>query len=233
MSDYKDLPEFSEENEEPEIWDEHRWEEFMREADKRTDKFSSLFEEYIDHPDRERIIAREMGWDHMLDRMEQEDDASDELEEEFFVDEFDEGEEWKYATGYDVPTQFDDVENFPLYQKAYQFTLHSIRLVEEKLKEVNDEAVNAFASSVIIPPAKIAGAFGFGFELESLGGNIANNKRGLSAANRVLSALQDLRDKEILDQETFQEYYTLGKEVRDELAIYIVELRERFQRGIP
>jgi len=31
MSDYSDLPEFSEENEEPEIWDEHRWEEFMRE----------------------------------------------------------------------------------------------------------------------------------------------------------------------------------------------------------
>jgi len=48
-----------------------------------------------------------------------------------------------------------------------------------------------------------------------------------------MSDYKDLRDKEILDQETFREYYTLGKEVRDELAIYIVELRERFQRGIP
>lgn len=30
-------------NEEHEIWDEFQWEEFMREADKRTEKYSKLF----------------------------------------------------------------------------------------------------------------------------------------------------------------------------------------------
>lgn len=223
-----DLPEFFDENEEPEIWDEFRWEEFMREADKRTDKFAALFEKYRDHPDRDKIIAEEMGWGDMLNENEEKS-----IQDEFFVDDFEEGEEWKQVTGYSDPTQIDDVEYFPLYQKALQYTLDSIRLIEEELEEVNDEALNAFAASVIIPPAKIAGAFGFGFEMESLGGNIANNKRGLSAANRMLSALQQLRDKEILNRETFQKFYSEGKEVRDDLAIYIEELRERFRRGIP
>ncbi|NBC65639.1 MAG: hypothetical protein GVY07_08325, partial [Bacteroidetes bacterium] len=36
-------------NGEPEIWDEFQWEEFMREADKRTEKYSQLFEKYLDH----------------------------------------------------------------------------------------------------------------------------------------------------------------------------------------
>ena len=120
-----------------------------------------------------------------------------------------------------------------MHRLAYQYTIDSIDLIENRFENENDESLQAFARSVIIPPAKIAGGFGMGFELESLGGNIANCKRGLNAANRMLTALQGLRDKKILDEKTFQDFYSRGKEVRDELGIYIVELRERFRRGIP
>jgi len=130
------------------------------------------------------------------------------------------------------PSEFEEVENFPLYQKAQQFTLDSMDLIQNQLKNSDDESVNAFAASVILPPAKIAGGFGFGFDIESLGGNIANNKRGLAAANRMLSALTELRKKEILNRKTFLDFYSRAKEVRDDLAIYIVELRERFRNGI-
>ncbi|MDZ7721030.1 MAG: hypothetical protein U5K72_19575 [Balneolaceae bacterium] len=156
-----------------------------------------------------------MNWDEFLD-----------------VNFVEEGEEWKQVTGYE-PTEFDSVENLPVYQLAYQFTIDSINLIESRFENKNDESINAFAQSVIIPAAKIAGGFGMGFELEFIGGNIANCKRGLNAANRVLTALQEMRDKKILDQKTFQNFYSRGKEVRDELGIYIVELRERFRRGIP
>ncbi|MDX1640970.1 MAG: hypothetical protein R3220_04705 [Balneolaceae bacterium] len=225
MTDFK---ESFEDNEEPEIWDEFQWEEFMREADKRTEKYSQLFEKYLDHPDRDTIIAKEMGWDHLLD--EAEDD--DKWEEFLDVDIVEEGEQWKQLTGYE-PTQIDRFENLPLYQLAYQFTLDSIDLIESRFENENDDSISSFASSVIIPPAKIAGGFAFGFELESIGGNIANCKRGLNAANKMLVALQEMRDKKTLDQKTFQDYYSRGKEVRDELGIYIVELRERFRKGIP
>jgi hypothetical protein len=43
-------------------WDEFDYEKLMRECDARTDKYGELLDKYMDHPDRDRIIAREMGW---------------------------------------------------------------------------------------------------------------------------------------------------------------------------
>lgn len=218
----------NEEENEPEIWNEHRWEEFFRESDKRTEKYSQLLDKYMDHPDRDKIIAEEMGWTHLID------DIDDDLEtwmDEFIIDEYEEGEEWKRLTGYE-PTDFDNFKNLPLYQKAFEFTVDSMNMVDEHLADVNDKSLNAFARTVTVPAAKIAGGFGFGFEMDSLGGNIANCKRGLNAANRMLDALYEIGDKELLDRDIYLEYYARAKEVRDELAIYIVELRERFRRGI-
>jgi len=214
--------------EEPEIWDEHQWEEFMRESDKRSEKYVRLLKEYSDHPDCDRIIAIKMGWFHMLPETDC-DDSRSLLDEHF--SEYEEGDEWKQITGYD-PIEFDDFEDFPLYQKAYEYTIKGIDFLKNQIDDVKDDSLDAFAKSLIIPPAKIAGGFGFGFEMESLGGNIANCKRGLTAANRVLTALQEMRDKNIINSSTFSTLYTGGKEVRDDLAIYIVELRERFRRGI-
>ena len=52
-------------------WDEVRYEQFLRESDVLTEKYGLLLEKYADHPDSERIIAREMGWswlEEALDR---------------------------------------------------------------------------------------------------------------------------------------------------------------------
>ncbi|MDZ7756533.1 hypothetical protein [Rhodohalobacter sp.] len=214
---------------EPEIWDEHRWEEFFKESDKRTDKYIQLLDKYMDHPDRDRIIAEEMGWDHLLD---ENDDETDEWNDEFIMDDFEEGEGWKELTGYE-PTDFDSFENLPLYQKAHEFTVDSIKMVNARFPDRDDESIRTFARNVTIPAAKIAGGFGFGFEPDSIGGNIANCKRGLNAANKVLNALYEIGEKEFLDREIYLDYYERAKEIRDELAIYIVELRERFKRGLP
>ncbi len=232
MNNHENWDQFNDENNEPEIWDEYRWEEFMQESDKRTEQYMLLVEKYKDHPDRKRLIAIEMGWDHIADEMDEEEDWLN-LTDEFIIDDSEEGEEWKRGTIYEDPFEFDDFENFPLYQKAQQFTLDAIDLIDNRFDNPEDKSIHAFAASVILPPAKIAGGFGFGFDIESLGGNIANNKRGLAAANRMLSALTELREKELLDRKTFQDLYSRGKEVRDELAIYIVELRERFRKNLP
>lgn len=218
----------NDEENEPEIWDEHRWEEFFKESDKRTNKYVRLLEEYMDHPDRDRIIAEEMGWTHLMDGG---DDKNGKWIDEYITDEVEDGEDWKRLTGYE-PTDYDSFENLPLYQQAFEFTIDAMNMVDDRLADSDDESVSAFARSVIVPPAKIAGGFGLGFEMDSLGGNIANCKRGLNAANRALEALYEIGEKELLDIETYLEFYGRAKEVRDELAIYIVELRERFRRGI-
>jgi len=213
----------------PEIWDEHRWEEFFRESDKRTDKYSQLLDKYMDHPDRDRLIAEEMGWNHILD---EDDYENKEWMNEVFLDELEDGEKWKQLTGFE-PTDFDSFENLPLYKKAFEFTIDAMNMIDEHLADVDDESVNHFCLAVTIPSAKIAGGFGLGFEMEGLGGNIANCKRGLSAANQMLNALYEMGNKELLDRNIYLEYHNRAKEVRDELAVYIVELRERFQRGFP
>ena len=226
MSDKNDSFGYRDESE-PEIWDEHRWEEFFRESDKQTEKYSRLLDKYMDHPDRDRKVAEEMGWTHLLD---EDGDGNDEWMDEIFPDEFEEGEEWKRLTGYE-PTDFDSVENLPLYKKAFEFTIGAMEMVDEQLADVEDKSVHTFCRSVTIPPAKIAGGFGMGFEMEGLGGNIANCKRGLNAANKMLDSLYEIGDKELLDHDLYLELHGQAKEVRDELAVYIVELRERFRRG--
>src|SRR6266852_6677344 len=48
---------------EPErAWDEYDWERFLQQQDQKTEKYMVLLERYIDHPQRDEIIAREMGW---------------------------------------------------------------------------------------------------------------------------------------------------------------------------
>src|SRR4029077_695954 len=47
---------------ETQAWDEGRYEQVLRESDALTEKYGRLLEKYADHPDSERIIAREVGW---------------------------------------------------------------------------------------------------------------------------------------------------------------------------
>jgi hypothetical protein len=52
-------------------WNEEQWERFMKRSEARADRFGELLETLVDHPDRDKIIAREMGW-------KEDDEESDE-----------------------------------------------------------------------------------------------------------------------------------------------------------
>ena len=49
------------------VWDEYDWERFLQQQDRKTEKYMELLEKYLDDPNRDQIIAREMGWHHLLD----------------------------------------------------------------------------------------------------------------------------------------------------------------------
>jgi len=49
------------------VWDEYDWERFLQQQDRKTERYMELLEKYIDDPNRDLIIAREMGWYHLLD----------------------------------------------------------------------------------------------------------------------------------------------------------------------
>src|SRR5579862_5904937 len=82
------------------VWDEYDWERFLQEQDRKTEKYMELLERYIDDPNRDQIIAREMGWIHLLNREGQEwiesvdsrfDEETEEDEEALEGDEAEEG----------------------------------------------------------------------------------------------------------------------------------------------
>ncbi len=49
------------------VWDEYDWERFLQQQDRKTEKYMELLEKYLDDPNRDQIIAKEMGWHHLLD----------------------------------------------------------------------------------------------------------------------------------------------------------------------
>ena len=48
-------------------WDEYEWERFLQQQDQKTEKYMELLEKYIDDPQRDEIVAREMGWCHQAE----------------------------------------------------------------------------------------------------------------------------------------------------------------------
>src|SRR3982751_4168525 len=61
------------------VWDEYEWERFLQQQDHKTEKYMERLEKYLDHPQRDQIIAREMGWTQLLNE-EESDSWSDEVD---------------------------------------------------------------------------------------------------------------------------------------------------------
>ena len=98
MADFYDEPERA--------WDSFDWERFLQQQDSKTERYMELFEKYIDDPNRDQIIAQEMGWTHLLEQPAEEEIEEIEFEPDFEVEE---GEE---------ETQ-EVFESHPLYQSAF------------------------------------------------------------------------------------------------------------------
>src|SRR6266404_65168 len=88
-------------------WDEYDWERFLQQQDHKTEKYMELLEKYLDDPNRDQIIAREMGWTQLLDGRDwtQEVDALMEEEEE------------------EKSTPADSFEDHSLYRAAFALTV--------------------------------------------------------------------------------------------------------------
>jgi hypothetical protein len=110
-------------------WDEFRCEQLLRESDMVGEKYRRLLEQYQDHPDSERIIARVMGWTWLEEALEAEEaatseekaEAAAEAEAEFEDDDdYTEPEPDPALEGIDWVRDDDDGERIvhPLYKRA-------------------------------------------------------------------------------------------------------------------
>jgi hypothetical protein len=205
---------------EPEIWDEYQWENFLQQQDRNTEKYFGLLEKYLDHPDRDKLIAQEMGWDNSDDPDDPDwEDIVEEIAGEQALTEDDEGEE----------ADFEQFTNSPIYQDTLR--LHSwinAWLDRDACLKDHPEAVR-LATRAAVCGAKLAAAL-CGDESTELGMTIAYLKRGLKAANDSLDAAARLVEDRRM---TPRQRATLNKllfRVRDRIVDLMSEYRSEWRK---
>jgi len=214
MSELANNFEYSDDFDE-EVWDEKKWEEFMQEADRRTEEYLKRFKEERQKGNGGDLLQEPKG-----------DLCYDDKEEEEFESEFLdlEPEAWESPRMYWEEGDFDQI---PVYQIAFAFAIATHNFVERFYPETTDiSEINELLQNSYIIPAKIAGGHGMGYEKDMLEGNIANCKRGLVAANNCVNLLAALKARTTPTTELLR-LHALAVRTRDAVKAWIEELRGR------
>jgi hypothetical protein len=204
-------------------WDEYDWERFLQEQERRTEKYMGLLEKYMDHPQRDEIIAREMGWTHLLGGESR--DWEEEVESTFDGDESETASEPKE----DGANVFG-FEKHPLYRKAIVFSAELDEMfanVDEKLRE--HPATTALHSQTTLAAAKLAAALN-DKDIDELGMSIAYLKRALRALTGALDAAVQMEQGALIDSGRFELLKSRIFSIRDGIVSAMGEYRAEFRR---
>ena len=174
MAEYEGKPEG--------IWDEYEWERFLQQQDGKTEKYMQLLETYLDDPERDEIIAREMGWTQLLD-------ANDWSAE---VDALLDGNEEGEAAIENTSRSAEVFEDHDLYRAAFALTIWIDQLFDQNAALQNEPAAVKLATHAALASAKLAAALS-GDNLDEIGMTIAYLKRALKAITISMEAAAQLR----------------------------------------
>ena len=203
-------------------WDEYDWERFLQEQERRTEKYMGLLEKYMDDPDRDAIIAREMGWTHLIGGETRE--WEDEVESSFEDAVTDEPEPVSSE-----PLAFA-FEKHPLYRETIAFSAELDELfvrVDESVRE--HPAAVALRDETTLAAAKLAAALNDDY-IDELGMSIAYLKRGLRALNTALNAAVTLHEETLIEEPQFEMLRGRIFSIRDGIVSKMGEYRSEFRR---
>jgi hypothetical protein len=208
----------------PELWDEYQWERFLQEQDRKTEQYFQLFDKYQDHPDRDEIIAREMGWSDEDEEDEDEEEASDWIAEMDDEEEDDDSEEDD-----EDDEDFDRLQQSEIYLQSMELNRRVFTLVEER-EDLKDHPVAVeLATRAAVCGAKLAAAL-CGDDFSEVGMTIAYLKRSLKAANDVLGSLSRLRQGGLIDEDDQTSISELIFPIRECLVDMMGEYRAELKR---
>lgn len=201
------------------VWDEYDWERFLQQQDSKTDRYMELLEKYLDDPNRDQIIAREMGWSHMLDEDAQ--NWAEQVESSFDENELEEAEE--------EADQENGFEMHPLYQASFGLTIWIDQLFDDLGESQNLPAAVKLATQSAIASAKLAAALSDD-DADEIGMTIAYLKRALKAITNALDACAQLRKDRILDRERQTALTQRLFQIRDGIVTLMGEFRAEWRR---
>jgi hypothetical protein len=204
------------------IWDEYEWERFLQQQDGKTEKYMQLLETYLDDPQRDEIIAREMGWTQLLDAGDWSTEVDALLDES--------AAEEDEADSEDPGSSPETFAEHHLYRAAFALTIWIDELFDRNPSLQNEPAAVKLATHAALASAKLAAGLS-GDNLDEIGMTIAYLKRALKAITISMDAAAQLR--EARKQITPSQYSVLQQrlfEVRDGIIGLMGEYRGEWLR---
>src|SRR6201981_3067295 len=136
---------------EPErMWDEYEWERFLQQQDGKTEKYMQLLETYLDDPERDEIIAREMGWTQLLDAKDWSSEVDALLDENVV--------EQGNPSSDETSRSAETFEEHDLYRSAFALTIWIDQLFDRNASLQNEPAAIKLATHAALASAKLAAA---------------------------------------------------------------------------
>jgi hypothetical protein len=202
------------------IWDEYDWERFLQQQDQRTEKYMDLLEKYIDDPNRDEIIAREMGWTQSAAT----DDWSAEVDA--LLDEDWRGQNDEMAEAEKLADSFED---HVLYRAAFGLTVWIDKMFDQNASLQNEPAAIKLATHAALASAKLAAALSDD-DVDELGMTIAYLKRALKAITVSLDSAAKLLSKKLIAARQYSVLQQRLFQVRDGIITLMGEYRGEWRR---
>jgi hypothetical protein len=204
---------------EPErTWDEYDWERFLQQQDHKTEKYMELLEKYLDDPQRDQIIAREMGWTQLLESKDWSAEVDALLDEDTA--------ELDYSS---ESAGCETFEDHRLYRAAFSLTLWIDQLFDQDPSLQNEPTAVKLATHSALASAKLAAALSDD-DVDEIGMTIAYLKRALKAITTSMDAAGHLVEEKLIN---LQQHGVLQQrlfQVRDGIITLMGQYRGEWRR---
>ena len=242
------------------VWDEYDWERFLQQQDRKTEKYMELLEKYLDDPNRDQIIAREMGWHHLLDENgkdwtadldvlftadqsaknsgEDGGEADDEVEEdEFEDDELKDDEDDEFEDDETDEDEADDEDEKTLNRHdnhpLYQ-AASALAVHVDGMFDEHDPIAQHPAVVRLMTSSTLANvklaAALSDDDVDEIGMTIAYLKRALKAVTNALDAATQCQQEQLLDHEGVHDLRARIFQVRDGIITLMGHYRGEWRR---
>src|SRR4051812_31083668 len=210
------------EHEPDRAWDEYEWERFLQQQDHKTEKYMELLEKYLDHPQRDQIIAREMGWTQLLNGEEWTDDV-----DALIADEASSADGTGSAEAVDSTTE--SFEDHSLYRAAFALTVWIDQLFDDNSALQNEPAAVKLATHSALASAKLAAALSDD-DVDEVGMTIAYLKRALKAITMSMEAAAQMLNERLITPRQHGVLMQRLFQVRDGIITLMGEYRGEWLR---
>ncbi|HEX7194232.1 MAG TPA: hypothetical protein VF207_04625 [Chthoniobacterales bacterium] len=213
--------------------DEFEWELFLRASDRRVTKLGELMEKYHDSPDRDRLIARAMGWTEIEELLAAEAESDIEEQPEITDLAADEdpgaaGGELKVSADEEGLAEFEAIDDNPMQHPLVAGLLERSTTLMKLAEDKRDQDLEEMVASFIAVGPKVAGALGSvmrGWDEELGGLAVAKLKRAMGELSRALNAASRLKQKNAELPFAIDDWVTEMLKIRQELLLLMNQFR--------